>query len=143
MESLNKYHDQHFFFRQEMRCRRKLGSFFNYLIYGLYQGLANYGYGVGHAFMAWFLHICFWSVILYFFVFQGKCGLYQRLTCSFFTSLSNAHSFFLSKKERLTNCSEIIKDTSLFDFAWAMETISGALFLFLVLLTLRTRFRLK
>ncbi len=122
---------------------QQLENTLNIIIFGLYGVLSDYGYGMGRALAWWFVHICAWAGILYFFVFQDKCETYQRLSCSFFTSLSNAHSFFLSKSERLTSCAEIIKDKSLFDFIWAMETISGALFLFLILLTLRVRFRIK
>ena len=135
-DSLTKADEYYSFWQQ-------LENNLNIVIFGLYGILSDYGYGIGRALAWWFVHICAWAGILYFFVFQDKCETYQRLSCSFFTSLSNAHSFFLSKSERLTSCSGIIKDKSLFDFIWAMETMSGALFLFLLLLTLRVRFRLK
>ena len=144
LEGTKKYHDQHFFFREEMRCRRWLRKNpFDGLVFGIYEELADYGYGIVQAFSWWAGHIFFWAYILFFTVFKDKCPLSERLSCSAFTSLSNAHSFFLSKSERLTNCSKMIHDTSSLDLIWALETISGALFLFLLLLTLRTRFRLK
>ncbi len=145
MEELNKYHDRHFFFREEMRCRRRLEGPFNFTTYGIYELLANYGYGVGRALLGWFLHICFWAVIMFLFVFCGKT-LPERITCSALTSLSNAHSFFLSKGQGLSSCNiegTASKNTMLaFDFIWAIETMFGAFFLFLLLLTLRVRFRL-
>ena len=146
LDGTKKYHDQHFFFRQEMRCRRRLESFFNRTTYEAYEVLADYGYGVGHAFFWWCVHICLWANILFFAVFQNIDGDYKRLSCSFLTSLSNAHSFFLSKGERLSSCYDKDKASEkimvAFDLIWAIETISGALFLFLVLLTLRIRFKL-
>ncbi len=143
MKKLDKYHDQHFFFRQEMRCRRKLGGTFNSLIYGLYQGLADYGYGVGRASIAWTLHMCFWAGILFFFVIPDKTPTYERLTCSLLTSASNAHSFLLSRGDHLSNCYSTEKPPLSFDIIWAFGTIFGAMFLFLLLTTLRIRFRLK
>ncbi len=71
MEELNKYHDRHFFFRHEMQCRRWLSGFFSFLTHGLYEYLADYGYGVGRAFGWWVGHMCFWATILYFFSFKG------------------------------------------------------------------------
>ncbi len=145
LEKQGKYHDRHFFFRQEMRCRRRLEGFFNLTTYGIYELLANYGYGVGRALLGWLLHICFWAWMLSVLVFYEKLSP-DKLYCSFLTSLSNAHSFFLSKGERLSNCN--IEDTApkdimrAFDFIWAIETMFGAFFLFLLLLTLRVRFRL-
>ncbi len=145
LEKQGKYHDKHFFFRQEMRCRRRLEGFFNLTTYGIYELLANYGYGVGRALLGWLAHICFWAWMLSVFVFY-KTPSPDKLYCSFLTSLSNAHSFFLSKGERLSSCN--IEDTApkdimrAFDFIWAIETMFGAFFLFLLILTLRVRFRL-
>ncbi len=139
-----KYHDQHFFFRQEMRCRRRrLEHLLTRPFYWFYEIFSNYGYGIGHAFFWWVAHICAWTAILFFYVFKGKCVFYERLSCSFLTSLSNAHSFFLSKSERLTGCSAMMKDKTLFDLIWAFETIFGAMFLFLLLTTFRVRFRIN
>ena len=138
-----KYHDQHFFFRQEMRCRWRLEKNTTRPFYWLYGLFANYGYGVGHAFIAWLVHICIWATVLFFTVFKDKCTIYERFSCSVITSLSNAHSFFLSKGERLSSCYNKDDITLEFNLVWAFETIFGALFLFLLLLTLRIRFRLK
>ncbi len=143
MDAMDKYHDQHFFFRLEMRCRKRLGGFFSFLMHGLYEWFANYGYGVGRAFGWWVGHMCFWATILYFFNFKDISSTYERLACSVLTSVSNAHSFFLSKNERLQSCYKIEEATPTFNLIWAFETIFGALFLFLLLLTLRIRFKLK
>ncbi len=143
MERLDKYHDRHFFFRQEMRCRRRLEGVFNFIINGFYELLANYGYGVERAFLGWLFHMCFWAGILFFFAIPDTTTTYKRFACSVLTSASNAHSFLLSRGDHLSNCYSTDKPPLSFDFIWAMETIFGAFFLFLLLLTLRTRFRLK
>ena len=171
METLNKYHDKHFFFREEMRWRQventlkqrqltnsleqslfwrrikiRWQQFENALtiaFYWLYENLADYGYGIGRAFTWWLGNICFWTGILFFFGYDNIHFTYERLARSFLTSLSNAHSFFLSKSERVSGCCNLNESTLIFDMIWAVETILGAAFLFLLLTTLRVRFRLK
>ncbi len=143
MKKADKYHDQHFFFRKEMRCRRKLDGIFSFVIYGLYQRLADYGYGVGRASFWWFANICFWASILYYWVLPDKLTPYEKITCSILTSVSNAHNFFLSKSDKLSYCSGMVTDKLTLEMIWALETIFGAFFLFLLLLTFRVRFRLQ
>ncbi len=165
----NKYHDAHFFFRQEMRCRRQLinyldmkklahyltwretGKYFTpkqiekYLIisfYWLYEKLADYGYGTGRAFTAWFAHICFWAVVLMFVNYQKTSMVTNPFWCSILTSLVNAHNFFLAKGGGLESCYGKKLPLEL-NLIWGVETILGILFLFLLLLTLRVRFRLN
>ena len=144
LDKANKYHDQHFFFRQEMRCRRWLvKNCFIRFPYTLYQYFADYGYGVGRAFSCWFAHICFWAGILFLFGFKDELKTYERFACSALTSVSNAHSFLFSKGKRLNDCYEMASDKLTFNLFWAGETILGVLFLFLLLLTLRVRFRIN
>ncbi len=177
METLNKYHDRHFFFREEMRWRQventlkqqelkndsvrrknewyllsyrriknKWKRFENRLtiiFFWLYENLSDYGYGIGRAFIWWLGNICFWTGMLFFFGYEHIQFTFERLMRSFLASLSNAHSFFLSKSEGLSGCCNKNESTLIFDMIWAVETILGVLFLFLFLLTLRIRFRLK
>ncbi|MGU9963841.1 MAG: pentapeptide repeat-containing protein [Candidatus Halichondribacter symbioticus] len=143
LKGAEKYHDQHFFFRHEMQCRRWLGGRFNCFIYRLYEWFANYGYGVGHAFGFWIAHMFVWAVILFIWGFKSGCNTYERIACSALTSASNAHSFLFSKGDRLNDCYEMANNKFTFNLFWAGETILGVLFLFLLLLTLRVRFRLK
>ncbi len=177
MEGQHKYHDRHFFFREEMRWRqlenklkqqelknksvRKKGEWYllSYrriknkwqrlenclaiIFFWLYENLSDYGYGIGRAFTWWLANICFWTGMLFFFGYEHIQFTFERLARSFLASLSNAHSFFLSKSERVSGCCNKNESTLIFDMIWAVETILGVLFLFLFLLTLRIRFRLK
>ncbi len=138
-----KYHDEHLFFRQEMRCRRRLGNTFSYLIYWLYEHLADYGYGVGRAFRAWSLHMCFWAMILMFINYQKNSMVENPFWCSILTSVVNAHNFFLAKGGGLKSCYDEKTSSLALSFVWGIETIFGIALLFLLLLTLRIRFRLK
>ena len=143
MKIVEKYHDQHFFFRQEMRCRRKLGSIFNSLIYGFYEYLADYGYGVGRAFSWWLVHIIIGSLALFGFrFFYGINDFINDAGCALGVSLANSHGFFFMG-DRLDNCYGVFKDLPFFTAIWATQTVFGIALLFLLLLTLRVRFRLK
>ncbi len=140
MEKLGKYHDHHLFFRNEMGCRRRLENYFTRFFYWSYEKLANYGYGVERAFTAWFLHMCLWAWILFFFIIEDKGTFYERFFCSVLTSASNAHSFLLQEEAR----KQVVRTEKLhLILVWAFGTIFGAFFLFLFILTLRVRFRLK
>ncbi len=143
MEDLNKYHDQHLFFRREMGCRRRLENYFIRLFYWLYEKLSNYGYGVGHAFVSWFLHTLIGALILfglrYFNCFKDFT---DDFGCSLGISLSNSHAFFF-KGKRLKDCYDAFESLPWFNVIWGVQTITGTLLIFLVLLTLRVRFRLK
>ncbi len=144
LEENNKYHDEHFFFRQEMRCRRRLGrNPFIRFPYTLYEWLSDYGYGVGWAILWWASHILIGAVILftirYFNCFKDFT---HDFGCSLGISLSNSHAFFF-KGERLEKCYKAFENLPWFNFIWGVQTITGTLLIFLVLLTLRVRFRLK
>ena len=139
-----KYRDEHFFFRQEMSCQRDLAeSITSGLAFRLYGIFSDYGYRIGRAVWCWFGHMVFWAGILFFFGFKDTATTSQKIACSALTSVSNAHSFLLSKGERLDDCYEMASNKTIFNLFWAGETILGVAFLFLVLLTLRVRFRLK
>ena len=143
MKVAEKHHDEHFFFRQEMRCRRNLGSIFNSLIYGFYEYLADYGYGVGRAFSWWLGHILIGALALFGFrYFYGINDFINDAGCALGVSLANSHGFFFMG-DRLDNCYMVFKNVPFFTAIWATQTVFGIALLFLVLLTLRVRFRLK
>ncbi len=140
----NKYHDEHFFFRHETQCRRKLaGNFLSRWAYGLYENVSNYGYGVGRAIATWFVHILIGALVLfglrYFNCFKDFT---YDFGCSVGISLSNSHAFFFNG-DRLEKCYKAFETLPWFNVIWGLQTITGTLLIFLVLLTLRVRFRLK
>ncbi len=144
MKAAEKYHDEHFFFRQEMRCRRWFGkNRFIRFPYVAYEWLADYGYGFGKAIIAWASHIVIGAVIIfglrYFNCFKDFT---YDFGCSLGISLSNSHAFFFNG-DRLKDCYDTFETLPWFNFIWGLQTITGTLLIFLVLLTLRVRFRLK
>ncbi len=142
MDDLNKYHDQHLFFRKEMYCRRQLEHLLTRPFYWLYEKLADYGYGIGRTFLAWFGHIFIGFIALLIISCQGYTTIRNPLGCSFAVSLANSHAFFF-KGDRLKKCYETFESLPLFNFIWGVQTIMGTLFLFLLLTTLRVRFRIN
>ncbi len=160
MQKLNKNDDEHFFFRQEMRWRRldnKLTQnlfkgYFNWKIiedkptiflFSIYEIFADYGYGIGRAFVWWFVHIIFGAVILFAIRSVDRFNMsFDDFGCSVGISLSNSHAFFF-KGDRLKDCYKTFEYLPAFNFIWGLQTITGTILIFLVLLTLRVRFRLK
>ncbi len=151
MEKLGKYHDQHLFFRYEMRCRRRLEKYLIRSFYWLYEKLSDYGYGVGRAFIFWVAHIAIFSI--FFMVLINDCWGYRdleywkNLSCSISISLSNAtpFSFISFEKDSLMACKSKLADIDLVLISTikVTQTVLGILFLFLFLLALRVRFRIK
>ncbi len=144
MKKKEKYHDQHFFFRQETRWRQKLEK--KILIrcaFWLYEKLSDYGYGIERAVASWFWHIVIGSLIIFAIRAFDRFNMsLEDLGCSVGISLSNSHAFFF-KGDRLEKCYETFEYLPWFNFIWGSQTIVGTLLIFLVLLTLRIRFRLK
>ena len=150
MKKLDKYHDEHFFYRQEMRCRRWLTGYPAKFFYYFYEKLADYGYGIKQAFYWWLGHILagifFLMIIIRINIDGGQhknLELAKGFGCSITTSFSNAHRFLSFHNGALSDCHNYLEKLYLFDVIWALQTIFGILFLFLFLLTVRIRFRLK
>ncbi len=144
LEERKKYHDQHLFYRAEMRCRRRLERFF--LLrwsYIFYEYLANYGYGFGHAFIWWLLNIGIGFYMLRRINHHAHSIVDSPIRCSILTSFANAHSFLFLHNGPLKGCYATFKALPEFSFVWGFQTIAGIPLLFLLLLTLRIRFRLK
>ena len=151
MEDSKKFHDEHFFFRQEMRCRKKLEPFLIKPFYWLYEIFADYGYGVERALIAWFLHIVLGVVALMFFTSYywgyNPTEFWKILDCATPVSFANAnpYAFFSFDGGKLAGC--YTKLGYLLPIAFGIiktiQIVIGVSLLFLVLLTLRIRFRLK
>ena len=144
MKKLDKYHDEHFFYRQEMRCRRRQASYPTKYFYWLYETFSDYGYGIERALLGWFLHIVLGTFLLFAHYFFNPIGKwYDALCCSFGVSFSNAHGFLSFHDKALKKCNLYLDELYWFNTIWLFQTVFGILFLFLLVLTVRIRFRLK
>ena len=148
LDGTKKYHDRYLFFCAEMRCRRRLEkNVFIWLAFWLYQIFADYGYGVGLAFLWWGGHILVGTAAIFITVFCIDMTLKEIIFCSISTSFANANPFvFIGFKESgLTDCYQKLQEFSPVGFGYIriIQAIVGIPLLFLLLTTLRVRFRLK
>ncbi len=144
----NKYRDEHFFFRQEMSCQRELAeSYTSGIAFWLYGTFSDYGYRIGRAFWCWLGHIALGAVVIAFIAMCGGMRFHESLPCAIPVSFANANPyvFFGFESSSLKECYKILEPLAPISFAIvkAIQTVLGIALLFLVVLTLRVRFRLK
>ncbi len=146
MEGLGKYHDSHLFFRQEMRCRRKLEHPLMKPFYCFYQLFADYGYGIGRAFSWWLGHVFIGAIAIAIITCYTGLSSQQTIFCSISTSFANANPYvFIGFKDGgLTDCYKVLHYLLPIKFGAirGVQTFIGIPLLFLLLTTLRVRFRL-
>ncbi len=143
-----KFHDEHLFFRHEMGCRRELEkNKFICLSFWLYEILADYGYGIECAIKAWLWHVAIGAVAISIIASSGGVETWQHLSCSVSVSIANANPFVfvIIKDGSLIDCYKCLQDISPLSFGAirGVQTFIGVTLLFLLLTTLRVRFRLK
>ena len=146
MKKLDKYHDEHFFFRQEMRCRRVFENFFIRFPYAVYDGISDYGYSIGWAFSWWLGHILLGASLIWFNTEKScnnVCDLADNFLLDLAVSFSNAHGLLPFRNGPLKRCYEHFAKDDIFNIIWGFQTVIGIILLFMLLLTLRIRFRLK
>lgn len=156
MKQMEKHHDQHMFFRQEMRMRRILHSNPIYIIGNfLYWMISNYGYGIGRASAWWVGNIVLGSALLYiprkgyeFTPFNWKN--WETAFSLWYESLplgvANAFSFLGLSRGPLKEVVDNFPKEQLaipYGFSGSLQTILGAIFLFFLLLTARNRYRMS
>ena len=149
MSKLERFPERHDFYRLRMRAQRMRDGFgMLSLANWSFELLCDYGWSVGRAFTWWTIH--FVSVGLLFFILanpreQDWC---QTLTDSLLVSFANAHAFLgltseggylHEERQRLTG---LLVDSGALHSAGVTQAIAGPVLLFLLLLTLRNRFRL-
>ena len=150
MSELEKPFDRHQFFRLKMRARRRSDGILLRSVNWLFDKTCDYGWGVGRAFVCWLGHWIVFAVILFVNAlpaFKDVVDLYKIALASIGTSFANAHAFlFLTAKGGyLEECLLLLKENDewgLLTGVGVAETILGPIFLFLLLMTLRNRFRL-
>ncbi len=146
MKKLDKYHDEHFFFRQEMRCRRVFENIFVSFPYAVYDAVSDYGYSIGKAFSCWLGHIILGAFVIRINTEKSCnniCDLADNFYLDLAVSFSNAHGLLPFHNGPLKRCYEHFAKDDIFNIIWGVQTVVGIPFLFLLLLTLRIRFRLK
>ena len=149
MSKLEKPLERHQFFRLKMRARRRTDSWFLRSFNRLFEVTADYGWGVRRAFSWWFGHWFVSSLVLYFNagIDVIKMDHWKLVKAALGTGFANAHAFLglATGEGYLASCSQFMSKNNVLGFLTIIGTIEaflGPIFLFLLLLTLRNRFRL-
>ncbi len=173
MEKQNKHHERHRFFREEMRWRQlgnkitekrlinaalqgdyeyfSLGKLiensFTIAFFWLYDTTSEYGHGIGRAFGWWLLHIILGAIAIFIIASCVAPEFKDALFCSISTSFANANPFvFIGVKDGgVMACYTKLQILSPVGFGYVrvIQTIVGIPLLFILLTTLRVRFRIK
>ncbi len=148
MQKLDKHDDAHFFFRQEMRCRQYIAeSLTSYIAFWLYELFSDYGYRIGRAFWCWAGHIALGALVIAFIAMCGGMRYHESLPCAIYVSFANANPyvFFGFESSSLKACYTELEPLAPISFAIVkvIQTAFGIALLSLLIITLRTRFRLK
>ena len=149
MSKLEKPLDRHRFFRLKMRARRRVDGRFLKITNWLFETIADYGWGVERAFSWWLSHWLVASLILLANTCFGTTTVawWKLSLAALGTGFANAHAFlFLTANNGyLAAARKMLEDNDVWGVltvVGTVEAVLGPVFLFLLLLTLRNRFRL-
>ena len=150
MSELEKPLDRHRFFRLKMRARRRVDGGFMRVANWFFETSADYGWGVTRAFFSWLIHWTVSGLILFANTSPEDAAIDQWKLCfaALGTGFSNAHAFlrltatggYLEHGRRLLEDNEVSNVLTM--IVGTTEAVFGPIFLFLLLLTIRNRFRL-
>ena len=146
MKILDKHDDEHFFYRQQTSCQRQLENPLITPFYWLYEKFSNYGYGIEQALFWWFSHILLGAFLIRATTEENcnnVCDLANNYLLDLAVSFANAHGVLFFSNGPLKDCYKYFEKDDTFNIIWGVQTVFGAIFLFLLLTTLRVRFRLK
>lgn len=156
MSKLEKPFDRHRFFRFKMRAQRRAETESNRLkrfclkgLNRLYECTSNYGWDVGRTIFTWFLH---WGIAALILFINAMChpdaqSCWEVGQAAVLTAFANAHAILAlgspgghlaPHREFLTGMDTL----SLMPWIGTLQAVLGPVFLFLLLLALRNRFRL-
>ena len=150
MSKLEKPLDRHQFFRLRMRARRRVDGPLLKITNRLFETFADYGWGLGRAFLWWFVHWTASGLLLFANAWTEDTNpdWWKLCLAALGTSFSNAHAFLglTASGGYLERGRQMLEDNNisgaLTTIVGATEAVFGPVFLFLLLLTLRNRFRL-
>lgn len=149
MSKLEKPFERHEFFRLKMRARRRTDSCILRTLNWIFEVTSDYGWGVKRAFSWWFCHWFGMSILLC--LNAGTAAIaadwWKLAKAALGTGFANAHAFLglASTGGYLESCKKVLLKNNEFGFLTVIgtaEVFLGPIFLFLLLLTLRNRFRL-
>ena len=150
MSKLEKLPERHNFYRLRMRAQRRrdgwgLASLANWI----FDVLSDYGWSIRRALISWLLHFVGMGLFLFTQAWSSSEEWRGILLDSLLVSFANAHAFLGLAANggylygaRLRLAAKV-HDISVLNAVGVLETVIGPILLFLLLLTLRNRFRLR
>ena len=149
MSQLEKPLDRHRFFRLKMRYRRRIDGPLLRVLNKLFEMTCDYGWGVQRAFCWWIGHWIAFALVLFLNtgLQTGTRDSWELARAALGVGFANGHAFlglakdggYLESSRRLLESNDV---WGLLSSAGTVQAVLGPKFLFLVLLTLRNRFRL-
>ena len=150
MSKLEKVPERHEFHRLRMRAQRRRDgvgvlSFANWV----FEISCDYGWSVKRALIWWILHVVGVAFLIFCYARIMGSASWDLLLDSLSVSFSNAHAFFRLTSEggylyeARQRLGASVLDTSVLSIVGTVQTVIGPILLFLLLLTLRNRFRLR
>ena len=150
MSTLQQPDNEHRFFRLSMHAKEvRDGEGISTRLSRLY-GLFRYGWGLEYALKLWVFHILLGAGCL------SVMALWQRsqplpnlakiltnIVQALAISFSNSHPFLGLQRGPVENAYASFHTLTGFDILWTIQSVSGPLLLFFLLLTIRNRFRLR
>ena len=154
MNDLQKFDYHHLFFRKELYARRRAEPrSLTTLMDLLYEGICDYGNGLGQVALIWLVHMILGAMALCLSKFidswdQGSKWQALRESFSDFhyawlLSLGHAHGFLDLNNKFFEDTRKAWEDVPWFGGIGAAQTILGVIILFFLLLTIRNRFRMR
>ena len=150
MSKLEKFPERHVFYRLRMRAQRMRDGFgILSLANWFFELLCDYGWSVGRAFIWWVFHFLFMGMLIFRWVNPEAEDWRQALMDSLLVGFANAHAFLgltaeggplHEARQRLT---ALLLDSELLHFVGVTQAVVGPILLFLLILTLRNRFRVR
>lgn len=153
MSQLEKPLDRHQFYRLKMRTRRRKDGKFLRTLNWLFEATCDYGWSVSRAACWWIGHWLIAAVVLFLNAGQAAFGhdvlkALELFSAALGTAFANAHAFLGLAGEggHLESCRLLLiegnNQLGLLAAVGGVQAVLGPVFLFLLLLTLRNRFRL-
>ena len=151
MNGLEKFSDQHFFFRKELQLQRRIEGFsvatpMNWA----YELFCGCGYGLTRLAALWFAHMVVGAVVLSSAkipalmddatLWQSTRMAFSDFYLAFALSFGNAHGPLGLNGTFFKNA---IEDWPCYGVVGPVQTVLGVIILFFLLLTIRNRFRMR
>ncbi len=149
MSQLEKPLDRHRFFRLKMGTRRLKDGMLPRVVNYLFDVSSDYGWSLTRATVSWVGHWLAFGLVLFVNAGQAAVGgdALKLLGAALGTAFANAHSFLAlaGKGGYLESCRVLIGQhdhCGLFAAVGVIQAILGPVLLFVLVLTMRNRFRL-